>query len=88
MGPFGAMIEGRRKKPGVGNSNWFGMVPPRLVEVEVVLGWPVRVLAEFGLQLPNSVMIILFGYGVSKKGLCFIQIFSDGIFIYSQSTRK
>lgn len=48
IGPSGAMIEESRTKPVVGKFLVFGMVPPRLVESEVVLDWPIRALAEFG----------------------------------------
>ena len=48
MGPFGAMIAGNRTKPVVGKSVLFGMVPPRLFNIEVVLDWPIATLAEFG----------------------------------------
>ena len=51
IGPWGAIIEGRRRKPVVGSSNWFAIVSPRLFAVEVVLGRPDSVVAELGFAL-------------------------------------
>ena len=51
IGPWGAMIEGRRRKPVTGSSNWFDMVSPRLFDVEVVLGRFFPTVAELGFAL-------------------------------------
>ena len=50
IGPLGAIIDGRRTKPVVGNSVWFGKVSPHTFSYEVVLGKPMERLAEFGLS--------------------------------------
>jgi hypothetical protein len=61
IGPWGAIIEGRRRKPVVGSSNWFVMVSPRLFAVEVVLGRFIAAVAEVGLAITD------FGFSFSVR---------------------
>lgn len=51
IGPRGAMMDRRRRKPIAGSSVNFDMVPPRSVGREAVLGVSRVELGEFGLRL-------------------------------------
>src|SRR3546814_3706471 len=51
IGPLGARIEASRTKPVAGRSVMFGMMPPRVVACEAVLGRAVQRMAEFGFGL-------------------------------------
>ena len=61
IGPWGAMIAGRRRKPVAGSSKGFGIVSPRVFAVEAVLGRFFIAVAEVGLALPE------FGFSLSVR---------------------